>query len=108
MSLSTNLSIEIVGMSPAFHHSPPCVLYVISNLECYLSLLTVSTPAFARVPPQKMMAIDSVDFAASNVAANANLIASTAGDFGGYFFPVIGIGALAALILFLAPPLADE
>jgi hypothetical protein len=69
---------------------------------------TVSTkPAYARVTPPKMM-IEGADVAVSNVAANANLIASTAGDFGGYFFPVIGIGAVCALILFLAPPLADE
>jgi hypothetical protein len=54
------------------------------------------------------MMIEGADVAVSNVAANANLIASTAGDFGGYFFPVIGIGAVCALILFLAPPLADE
>lgn len=44
----------------------------------------------------------------SNVASNSNLIASSVSDFGGYTIPVLGIGALAALILFLAPPLVDE
>jgi hypothetical protein len=44
----------------------------------------------------------------SNVAASSNMVASSVGDFGGYFFPLIGLGALAAFILFLAPPLVDE
>lgn len=44
----------------------------------------------------------------SEVAATSNMLASNVSDFGGYLFPVFGIGALAALILFLAPPLIDE
>eukprot|EP00526_Cylindrotheca_closterium_P027147 CAMPEP_0113650484 /NCGR_PEP_ID=MMETSP0017_2-20120614/26867_1 /TAXON_ID=2856 /ORGANISM="Cylindrotheca closterium" /LENGTH=48 /DNA_ID=CAMNT_0000563007 /DNA_START=340 /DNA_END=486 /DNA_ORIENTATION=+ /assembly_acc=CAM_ASM_000147 len=44
----------------------------------------------------------------SEVATSTNMIASSVGDFGGYFFPVVGLGALAAFILFLAPPLVDE
>jgi hypothetical protein len=36
------------------------------------------------------------------------LVASSEGDFGGYFFPTAGLGLLAAVIIFLAPPLADE
>ena len=36
------------------------------------------------------------------------LIAANEGDFGGYFFPTFGLGLLAAIIVFLAPPLADE
>jgi len=44
----------------------------------------------------------------SNQVASTQMIASSVADFGGYFFPVIGLGSLAALILFLAPPLADE
>jgi hypothetical protein len=44
----------------------------------------------------------------SSVAASSNVLASSVTDFGGYLFPVFGIAALAALILFLAPPLVDE
>jgi len=43
----------------------------------------------------------------STFADNSNLIASTVSDFGGYLFPVFGLLSLAALILFLAPPLKD-
>lgn len=55
-----------------------------------------------------MMPVEVVDVATSNIAQNANLIATSAGDFGGYFYPVAGLGLLAALILYLSPPLADE
>jgi hypothetical protein len=44
----------------------------------------------------------------SQVASNPNLVATSVSDFGGYGWPVVGIGCLAALILFLAPPLVDE
>lgn len=44
----------------------------------------------------------------SQVADNAQLIASSVSDNGGYFFPVAGLGSLGAIILYLAPPLADE
>ena len=38
---------------------------------------------------------------------NFNLIATSSGDFGGPFFPILGLGLIAATILFLAPPLGD-
>mmetsp|Transcript_105407 Transcript_105407/g.214901 ORF Transcript_105407/g.214901 Transcript_105407/m.214901 type:complete len:89 (+) Transcript_105407:161-427(+) len=63
----------------------------------------VVSPAFES--PQ-MMENAVTEF--SNQVASSQMLASSVGDFGGYFFPVIGIGSLAALILFLAPPLADE
>ena len=50
-----------------------------------------------------------VDGSVMESAANAaNLIATSSGDNGGAFFPVAGIVSLAALILYLAPPLAEE
>lgn len=48
------------------------------------------------------------DIATSTIAQSTQLIASSAGDFGGALFPVFGLGALGAIILVLAPPLADE
>lgn len=53
------------------------------------------------------MMVEPTEFAISSVAQNANLVASDVGDFGGYLFPVFGILSLAALILYLSPPLAD-
>merc|ERR1712130_10764 len=57
-------------------------------------------------PKLNLMENTMADF--SSQVASSQMVASNVADFGGYFFPVIGIGALAALILFLAPPLADE
>jgi fructosamine-3-kinase len=63
--------------------------------------------AFSRastVEAPKMMVDGSVF---ESAASTANLIATNSGDNGGAFFPVIGIVSLAALILYLAPPLVD-
>lgn len=43
-----------------------------------------------------------------SAASTANLIATSSGENGGFFFPVAGIVSLAALILFLAPPLKED
>jgi hypothetical protein len=72
-----------------------------------LSIPTVSTPAFARVTAPKM-SLEGVDMSVSNIASNANLIAASVEDNGGFFFPIVGLALLAATILFLSPPLADE
>eukprot|EP00428_Durinskia_dybowskii_P025819 CAMPEP_0170232398 /NCGR_PEP_ID=MMETSP0116_2-20130129/15940_1 /TAXON_ID=400756 /ORGANISM="Durinskia baltica, Strain CSIRO CS-38" /LENGTH=92 /DNA_ID=CAMNT_0010483183 /DNA_START=96 /DNA_END=374 /DNA_ORIENTATION=- len=64
-------------------------------------------PAFvAREAPKMNMIENLADF--SEVAATSNMVASSVTDFGGYLFPVFGIASLAALILYLAPPLVDE
>eukprot|EP00429_Kryptoperidinium_foliaceum_P016041 CAMPEP_0176047570 /NCGR_PEP_ID=MMETSP0120_2-20121206/23626_1 /TAXON_ID=160619 /ORGANISM="Kryptoperidinium foliaceum, Strain CCMP 1326" /LENGTH=92 /DNA_ID=CAMNT_0017380985 /DNA_START=103 /DNA_END=381 /DNA_ORIENTATION=- len=64
-------------------------------------------PAFVAREAPKVNMIDNVaDF--SEVVNTSNMVASSVSDFGGYLFPVFGIGALAALILYLAPPLVDE
>ena len=55
-----------------------------------------------------MIPVEVFDVASSNIAQNSNLIAASVSDFGGYAYPVAGIGLLAAFILFLSPPLADE
>jgi hypothetical protein len=69
-------------------------------------VITVSRTAESKFEAPKMM-MEGTDFAVSNVAQNANLVASNVQDFGGYLFPVFGLLSLGALILFLSPPLAD-
>eukprot|EP00523_Entomoneis_sp_CCMP467_P006627 CAMPEP_0168732846 /NCGR_PEP_ID=MMETSP0724-20121128/7977_1 /TAXON_ID=265536 /ORGANISM="Amphiprora sp., Strain CCMP467" /LENGTH=92 /DNA_ID=CAMNT_0008779869 /DNA_START=66 /DNA_END=344 /DNA_ORIENTATION=- len=65
--------------------------------------------AFSQQAPLKMMPVDVVDAdAVSTFAQNANVIASNADDFGGFFYPIAGLALLSALILYLSPPLVDE
>jgi hypothetical protein len=68
----------------------------------------VTSPAFARTAEIKMSPVEVVDVAINQIAANTNLIATTSTDNGGLLFPVVGLGILAATILFLSPPLAPE
>lgn len=65
-------------------------------------------PAFVARETKVNMIDNVADFSASSVAATSNMVASSVNDFGGYLFPVFGLGCLMALILFLAPPLVDE
>mmetsp|Transcript_9775 Transcript_9775/g.12346 ORF Transcript_9775/g.12346 Transcript_9775/m.12346 type:complete len:90 (-) Transcript_9775:337-606(-) len=53
----------------------------------------------------KMMVDGSVF---ESAASNANLIATSSDSFGGAFWPVAGIVSIAALILYLAPPLKED
>jgi len=79
------------------------------NPLLFVAFLAVSSPAFVRTSEMKMMPMETVtDLASSVVAQNANLIATSADDFAGYSYPVIGIACLAAIILYFSPPLADE
>jgi|UniRef100_A0A7S1NZI4 hypothetical protein len=71
----------------------------------------VSNTAFARssAPQAPKMALDGVvDIVSNQIAANSNLIATNVDDNLGYAFPIVGILSLAAFILYLSPPLADE
>lgn len=55
-----------------------------------------------------MVPVENIEVVVNNVIAqNANLIATSADEFGGFFYPVAGLGLLAVLILYLSPPLAD-
>ena len=69
----------------------------------YITVVPRVTPSMhkeaAPLTEVKMLPIDG---------ASSQMIASNVSDFGGYLFPVFGIGALAALILYLSPPLVDE
>ena len=53
------------------------------------------------------MVEEYAEAAFSGVAAAATLVASNAGDFGGYTIPIVGLFLLAATISFLAGPLED-
>lgn len=44
----------------------------------------------------------------SSVSQNALLIATSADEFGGYIYPIVGIAFLATVILFFSPPLVDK
>lgn len=80
------------------------LLTVISrNLFVRPPLLLAMTGRTATVP--NMMIDGSVMESAANTA---NLIATSSADNGGAFFPVAGIVSLAALILYLAPPLKED
>ena len=67
----------------------------------------VIAPAFARKTAPNMIPMEATEIV-SSVAQNAQLIATNADEFGGYFYPVAGIALLATLILYLSPPLADN
>lgn len=54
----------------------------------------------------KMIESINVD-AISTFAQNANLVATSADDFGGYSYPIAGLIILGAVILLLSPPLAE-
>jgi hypothetical protein len=75
---------------------------------CPLHYFTVASPAFTRSTQAKMIPVEMIDASVSQIAANANLIATSVNDNGGYLFPVVGLGLLGATILFLSPPLASE
>jgi hypothetical protein len=44
----------------------------------------------------------------SSVAQNANLIATSVNEFGGYAYPIAGLGFLAFIILYFSPPLSEK
>ncbi|KAG7345403.1 hypothetical protein IV203_032934 [Nitzschia inconspicua] len=68
----------------------------------------VAHPAFAAREAPKLNLLENTMTDFTSQVATSNMVASNVQDFGGYFFPVFGIVALAGLILFLAPPLVDE
>jgi len=53
------------------------------------------------------MMLEEADIVVSSVVAAGTLLASNAGDFGGYTIPIIGLGLLAAVIGILAGPVED-
>ena len=90
--------IVIIDFVPVSPHSKPVA---------FASLLysAVSAPSFVE---RESTQLNMIDVDMNSVATTSNMIATAAADNGGYFFPVVGLAALAATILFLAPPLVDE
>ena len=85
----------------------------------FLVALLVSAASAFVAPANKAVAFGRTSAAQSpkmmvdgsimeSAATNANLIATSSGDFGGAFWPVAGIVSIAALILYLAPPLVGD
>jgi hypothetical protein len=97
-----------------FHPFCHLLTYLFSlSLSLYYDSLFLhffaASPAFTaarEAPKLNLLENTMADF--SSQVATSNMVASNVGDFGGYFFPIAGIVSLAALILFLAPPLVDE
>lgn len=79
-----------------------------NSIASFQSLCPVVGPAFARTSSAKMVPVELTESVNSFVAQNSNVIATSAGDFGGYFYPVVGLTLLGALILYLSPPLSSE
>lgn len=103
--ISTKSEIEVVHRNIFFSWRLDDQLHSICRFP-FVSVFAVGHSFPTREAPKVNMIENMADF--SEIATSTNMVASTVGDFGGYFFPVVGLGALAALILFLAPPLVDE
>jgi hypothetical protein len=55
-----------------------------------------------------MVPVEAATELVSAVVQNTQMLATNADEFGGYFYPVAGLGLLATLILYLSPPLSDN
>ena len=61
----------------------------------------------SRAVAPSMVAEQGAEVVLAGAAAAGTLIASNAGDFGGYTIPIIGLAVLAATIGLLAGPVED-
>jgi len=67
-----------------------------------------AAPVSRAVAPVAMAEVDAASAVVSaGAAAATSLIAASAGDFGGYTIPIIGLAVLAATIGILAGPVED-
>ena len=68
-------------------------------------LFAVANPAFSRQTVEtKLVPVEAIEA----LTTSSNVVATSAGDFGGYFYPIAGLGLLSALILYLSPPLVGD
>ena len=75
----------------------------------YLWMLAApsAAPVSRAVAPTAMAEAPAEAVVSAVAAAGASLVASNAGDFGGYTLPIIGLSVLAATIGILAGPVED-
>ena len=74
---------------------------------CVLLCAAPSAQVSRAVAPTAMLEDSAELMVSAGVAAASTLVASSAGDFGGYTLPVIGLAVLAATIGILAGPVED-
>ena len=86
-----------------------CALAVASCfVQTGVPLRAPSAAATSRAVAPTAMVEDSAEVVMSAVAAaGASFVATSAGDFGGYTLPIIGLSILAATIGILAGPVED-
>lgn len=87
------------------------VAFVFSMVVCATVAFVAPQAGLSRTVPRHVTSASPVEDVVSTVdfsAANNMLIAASESDFGGYFFPVVGLTLLGAVITFLSPPLKDE
>ena len=77
------------------------------SLSLYLLLIAAPGAAMSRAVAPSMVADQAAEPVLATVAAAGTLLASNAGDFGGYTIPIIGLALLAAIIGILAGPVED-
>mmetsp|Transcript_25479 Transcript_25479/g.46897 ORF Transcript_25479/g.46897 Transcript_25479/m.46897 type:complete len:89 (-) Transcript_25479:349-615(-) len=78
---------------------------LVAAASAFVAPATTAVAGVRAVETPNMMIDGSIMESAANTA---NLIATSSADNGGAFFPVAGIVSLAALILYLAPPLVED
>lgn len=83
-----------------------CVASAFVQTGTPLSAPTHKLPV-ARATAPGMMVEEASDMLVPSIAAAGTLLASSAGDFGGYTIPVIGLTILGAIIGILAGPVED-
>mmetsp|Transcript_17739 Transcript_17739/g.55558 ORF Transcript_17739/g.55558 Transcript_17739/m.55558 type:complete len:93 (-) Transcript_17739:259-537(-) len=87
------------------------VAVVFSMLVCAAVAFVAPQSGLSRVHSHQVVnaaPVAEVAASADLSSLNSMLVAASENDFGGYFFPVVGLTLLGAVITFLSPPLKDE
>jgi hypothetical protein len=84
------------------------VSYSSQDQQVVLFVPPVGAPAASMLAAPSAAAAVPTYVVPSASVASSTLIASSAGDFGGYTIPIIGLVILAATVAFLAGPVEDQ